>query len=29
MFYDRIFDFDMPVMDVGPSRMGLLPYDQG
>ncbi len=28
MFYDRIFDYDMPVMDMGPVRMGMLPFDQ-
>ena len=28
MFYDRIFDYDMPVMDMGPSRMGMFPFDR-
>ena len=27
MFYERLFDYDMPVMDLGPSRMGMLPFD--
>lgn len=28
MFYDRIFDYDMPVMEMGPARMGMLPFDR-
>ncbi len=28
MFYGRIFDFEMPEMLMGPSRMGFFPYDQ-
>lgn len=28
-FYCKIFDFEMPVMDMGPNRMGFLPHDQG
>ncbi len=29
MFYERIFDYTMPVTDMGPSRMGMLPFEQG
>ncbi len=28
-FYSAIFDFEMPVMDMGPTRMGFLPHEQG
>jgi predicted enzyme related to lactoylglutathione lyase len=28
-FYGTIFDFDMPVMDMGGTRMGMLLHDQG
>jgi predicted enzyme related to lactoylglutathione lyase len=28
-FYGTIFDFDMPVMDMGPTRMGFLLSEQG
>lgn len=28
-FYGTIFDFDMPVMDMGPIRMGFLLSEQG
>lgn len=27
-FYQQIFDFEMPVMDMGPVRMGILLYDR-
>ncbi len=27
-FYSEIFDFDMPEMQMGPNRMGLLRYDR-
>lgn len=26
MFYGRIFDYEMPTMDMGPARMGMLPF---
>ena len=28
MFYSRIFDYEMSEMAMGPSRMGMLPYEQ-
>ncbi len=28
-FYSKIFDFDMPVMDMGPIRMGFLLSEMG
>lgn len=27
-FYETIFDFEMPVIDMGPIKMGMLLYDQ-
>ena len=27
-FYSHIFDYDMPVMDMGPVKMGILPHEQ-
>lgn len=27
-FYQHIFDFEMPEMDMGPVKMGILPYDR-
>ncbi len=27
-FYEQIFDFEMPVMEMGPVRMGILLYDR-
>ncbi len=27
-FYQKIFDFEMPEMEMGPVRMGILLYDQ-
>ena len=29
MFYGRLFDYEMPEMQMGPNRMGMLPFDQG
>ena len=29
MFYSRIFDYEMPTMDMGPIRMGFLMFEQG
>jgi len=29
LFYQTIFNFDMPEMQVGPNRMGILLHDQG
>ena len=29
MFYSRIFDYEMPTMDMGPIRMGFLLFEQG
>jgi predicted enzyme related to lactoylglutathione lyase len=29
MFYSKLFDYEMEVMDMGPSRMGMLPFAQG
>ncbi len=29
MFYSRIFDYEMPTMDMGPIRMGFLIFEQG
>ncbi len=28
-FYSRIFDYEMPIMDMGPIRMGFLLFEQG
>ena len=28
-FYSRIFDYEMPTMDMGPIRMGFLLFEQG
>ena len=28
MFYSRLFDYEMPEMPMGPSRMGFFLYDQ-
>ncbi|HMR43871.1 MAG TPA: VOC family protein [Saprospiraceae bacterium] len=28
-FYNAIFDYEMPIMEMGPVRMGILPYKQG
>jgi len=28
-FYGRLFAYDMPVTDMGPARMGFLPFEQG
>ena len=28
-FYQAIFDYDMPEMQMGPNRMGILLHDQG
>lgn len=28
-FYSRIFDYEMPVLTMGPNRMGILPYTEG
>ena len=28
MFYSRLFDYEMPEMPMGPSRMGFFPFDQ-
>lgn len=27
-FYEQIFDFEMPVMEMGPVKMGMLLYEQ-
>jgi predicted enzyme related to lactoylglutathione lyase len=29
VFYSRIFDYEMPTMDMGPLRMGFLLHEQG
>ncbi len=29
LFYSRIFDYEMPTMDMGPIRMGFLLFEQG
>ena len=29
LFYQTIFNFDMPEMQMGPNRMGILLHDQG
>jgi predicted enzyme related to lactoylglutathione lyase len=29
LFYQTIFNFDMPEMQVGPNRMGILLHEQG
>lgn len=29
LFYSSIFDYDMPVMEMGPHWMGFLPCEQG
>jgi uncharacterized protein len=29
MFYSRIFEYEMPEMQMGPTRMGMLPFTQG
>ena len=29
IFYSRIFDYDMPTIDMGPIRMGFLLFEQG
>ncbi len=29
MFYSRLYDYEMPEMQMGPSRMGFLPFVQG
>lgn len=29
MFYERIFDYEMALMDMGPTRLGMLPFEEG
>ncbi len=29
MFYSRVFDYEMPEMQMGPARMGMLLFDHG